>query len=126
MRSQHATERRRIGVSCSTESKRALDSLRGDSCQRDYIDGSFVTAKDEPADFDACWEPSNVVPRLLDATLVEFSDRRRAQKARFGGELFLANIPVGPGLADFLEYFQHDPNTGQPKGILAINLKDLQ
>jgi hypothetical protein len=30
------------------------------------------------------------------------------------------------GYADFLDYFQHEPNTGTPKGIAAINLEDLR
>ena len=72
-----------------------------------------------------CWDPSNVDPLLLDPTLLDFSDRRRAQKARFGGELFPSDMPAGAGYPDFLDYFQHDPDTNKPKGIVAINLKDL-
>lgn len=105
--------------------RRALDSLRRAGCRRAYVDGSFVTAKEHPSDFDACWEESNVDPLLLDPTLLDFSDRRCAQKSRFGGELFPATMPAGVGDVDFVDYFQHDPNTRQPKGIIAINLEDL-
>lgn len=84
-----------------------------------------MTVKEHPCDFDACWEESNVDPRLLDPTLLDFSDRRWAQKSRFGGELFPATVPAGVGDVDFVDYFQHDPNTRQPKGIIAINLEDL-
>jgi hypothetical protein len=103
----------------------ALDSLRRAGCRRAYIDGSFVTAKPDPSDFDVCWEERNVDPLLLDPVLMDFSDQRRAQKERFGGELFPATMPAGPGEADFLEYFQHEPKTDLPKGILAISLKNL-
>jgi hypothetical protein len=34
-------------------------------------------------------------------------------------------MPAGSGLADFLDYFQHDSETGQPKGIGAVDLRDL-
>lgn len=34
--------------------KRALKTLRAAGCRRVYIDGSFVTAKSKPGDFDAC------------------------------------------------------------------------
>ena len=105
--------------------RRALDSLRDAGCRRVYVDGSFVTAKEDPADFDVCWEESNVDPRLLDSTLLDFSERRRAQKERFGGELFPATMPAGPGYADFLDYFQHERATNAPKGIVAIDLEDL-
>ena len=36
--------------------KAALDNLKAAGCRRAYIDGSFVTAKEHPGDFDACWE----------------------------------------------------------------------
>ena len=36
--------------------KSALDTLRQAGCERAYIDGSFVTNKEVPNDFDACWE----------------------------------------------------------------------
>ena len=32
----------------------ALLSLKDSGCRRVYIDGSFVTAKEEPGDFDGC------------------------------------------------------------------------
>lgn len=103
---------------------RALEALRRAGCRRAYIDGSFVTAKGEPSDFDVCWEESNVDPLLLDPVLMDFSDQRRAQKERFGGELFPATTPAGPGYADFLDYFQHERGTETPKGIVVIDLKD--
>ncbi len=34
----------------------ALESLEGAGCRTAYVDGSFVTAKELPNDFDACWE----------------------------------------------------------------------
>jgi hypothetical protein len=92
---------------------------------RVYVNGSFVTAKDQPGDFDACWQASNVDPALLDPTLLDFSDRRRAQKAKFGGELFPAEVPADPAGTRFLDYFQQDKTTGARKGILALDLKDL-
>lgn len=105
--------------------RRALQALRAAGCRRAYVDGSFVTAESDPADFDVCWEESNVDPMLLDPVLMDFSNRRRAQKDRFGGELFPATMPAGPGDADFLDYFQHDRETEARKGIVAIDLQDL-
>ena len=43
----------------------AIDSLRRAGCRTVYIDGSFVTGKEVPNDFDACWE-EGVAPKLLD------------------------------------------------------------
>jgi Family of unknown function (DUF6932) len=105
--------------------RRALDSLGHAGCRRVYVDGSFVTAKETPADFDACWEVSIVDPMLLDPTLLDFSNARQAQEAKLGGELFPAEVPAKPGGMRFLEYFQHDKDTGASKGILSLDLNEL-
>ncbi len=93
-------------------------------CGALYIDGSFVTAKQVPDDFDACWETSGVNPRLLDPVFFDFANKRAAQKARFKGELFLANYIAAPGIT-FLDFFQKDKNTGMPKGIVSLDLGSL-
>jgi hypothetical protein len=105
--------------------RRALASLREAGCHRAYIDGSFVTAKEEPGDFDACWETVGVDSSLLDPVLLEFADARAAQKERFGGELFPAEVIADPDGTRFLDYFQRDKLTGEPKGIVVLNLEEL-
>ena len=54
--------------------KCALESLCDAGCRRAYVDGSFVTAREHPSDFDACWEESEVDPVLLDPALLDFSN----------------------------------------------------
>jgi Family of unknown function (DUF6932) len=101
----------------------AIDSLHAAGCSRVYLDGSFVTEKDEPGDFDACWEAGSVDPASLDPVLLDFSDRRTAQKTKLGGELFPAQLAAEPGGTMFLEFFRHDRLTREPKGIIAIDLE---
>ena len=103
----------------------ALRSLKYAGCRTAYLDGSFVTAKELPADFDACWEIAGVDADRLDRELLDFSNRRAAQKARYGGELFPAEIAAEPAGTTFLDYFQRDRDTGQPKGMIAIDLEAL-
>ena len=43
-------------------------------CRRAYVDGSFVTAKEVPGDFDGCWEAEDVDPDALDPVLLDFLD----------------------------------------------------
>lgn len=105
--------------------RRALDSLRAAGCRRAYVDGSFVTTKDEPGDFDACWEAAGVDPNLVDPVLLTFANRRASQKARFGGELFPADWDADPHGTRFLDYFQQDNVTGERKGIVALDLEGL-
>jgi hypothetical protein len=103
----------------------ALENLRDAGCQRAYIDGSFVTAKEEPGDFDACWETAGVNASLLDSVLLEFGNARSGQKERFRGELFPAEAIADPDGTRFLDYFQRDKLTGEPKGIVALDLEEL-
>ncbi|MGH9855415.1 MAG: DUF6932 family protein, partial [Blastocatellia bacterium] len=70
--------------------KAALENLQQAGCPEVYIDGSFVTAKAEPQDFDGCWSKVGVDPDKLDPVLLDFSQDRAAQKAKYGGELFIA------------------------------------
>jgi hypothetical protein len=102
----------------------ALLLLKDSGCRRVYIDGSFVTAKEQPGDFDGCWEVGGVDPDKLDPVLLEFANRRAAQKAKYYGELFLANAGADPAGTRFIDFFQFDKD-GQPKGIISLDLKDL-
>jgi len=87
-----------------------------------YIDRSFVTSKLEPGDFDACWSVENVDGDMLDQVFLTFDDGRKAQKKRFGGELFPAELPEGLSGRTFVDFFQTDKETGARKGIVAIAL----
>jgi hypothetical protein len=102
--------------------KAALDALRVAGCRRAYIDGSFVTAKKLPGDFDGCWDTESVDLDALDPVLLTFDQGRAAQKAKYFGELFPARLTEGGSGATFLEFFQTDRETGEAKGIIAIDL----
>lgn len=100
----------------------ALDSLSKANCQFVYIDGSFVTEKENPNDYDGCWDITGVDPDLLDPILLNFDNERAAQKIKYLGELFPAQTLEGITGKTFLSFFQVDKNTGNPKGIVAIDL----
>jgi hypothetical protein len=101
---------------------RGLESLKLAGCQTVYLDGSFVTNKAEPNDFDACWESEGVRGRLLDPVLLTFADSRAAQKAKYFGEFFIADQEVTPDGLRFLDFFQLT-RSGEAKGIIAIDLR---
>ena len=91
-------------------------------CGRVWINGSFVTAKDEPGDFDCVWSPAGVDRILLEEIgpeLLDLSDQRAAQKARFGGE-FLPNVIEATSGQEFAAFFQSSRD-GVPKGIVVID-----
>ena len=105
--------------------KEALQALRAAGCKRVYVDGSFVTAKEVPNDWDGCWDTDGVDLRTLDPLLRQFANKRAAQKAKFLGEFFPADMTEGGAGKMFLEFFQTDKETGDAKGIVALDLERL-
>lgn len=99
----------------------AAAALAKAGCRRLYLDGSFVTGKPHPEDFDCCWDVAGVDAKLLDPVLLDFSDGRAAQKRRFGGELFVSALP-GAHESTFLQFFQVEKSSGVPKGIVELAL----
>ncbi len=105
--------------------KAALENLKDAGCRTAYIDGSFVTRKAIPNDYDACWEEVGVDPVILDPVLLTFDPGRVTQKAKYLGELFPASVTADADGLSFLEFFQTDSETGKAKGIVAMDLGDL-
>lgn len=101
----------------------AMIHLKAAGARTIYIDGSFVTSKPKPIDFDACYDRETVdfenlrvnAPRLFN-----YSDRA-AQKAKYRGEIFPSDQPVGNYGENSLEFFQIDRQQNR-KGIIAIDL----
>ena len=102
----------------------ALIALQQAGCGAVYIDGSFVTSKDLPGDYDACWDINSVDVTLLDPTFLDFSNSRKAQKTKYAGEFFPAQMPEGMSGKTFLEFFQED-RYGNRKGIVALDLTQI-
>jgi hypothetical protein len=100
----------------------ALEPLYLAGCQGVYVDGSFVTAKPVPGDFDACWDSTGVDLLMLQRLEPAFSDLtppRTAQKQRFKGEFFPAAMPADTFGRSFLEFFQFYRQS-RPKGIVLL------
>ena len=101
----------------------ALKDLSAAGCQRVYINGSFVTAKEVPGDYDLCWGIDGVNPEKLNPVLLDFSPKGRSiMKEKYKGDLFPAEIPEGASGKLFLDFFQTDKITGEPKGIIALDI----
>jgi hypothetical protein len=96
--------------------EQAIKHLKDAKCKILYVDGSFVSQKVEPKDFDACWDPTGVdFKKLSDMypVLLEFIPDTKKQKIKYGGELFPS--------PKFLSFFQKDRDDS-PKGIIKLNL----
>ena len=99
----------------------ALRELQKAGCKKVYVDGSFATSKEIPGDYDCCWETDDVDPDLLDPILLTSDNRSAAQKTKYLGELFPISGQDGNQRA-ILDFFQVDKETGQAKGIVALDL----
>ncbi len=100
------------------------DALRGFSrlpvARRCGSTEAFVTDKEAPGDYDACWEPRDVNPMLLDPLLLDFSRvGRTASKSRYQGDLLIAGVELDSGLP-FVEFFQQTRD-GHRKGIVLLD-----
>ena len=100
----------------------ACAKLQLAGCLTIYLDGSFVTSKPKPRDFDACWDPAGVDGRKLHPVFLQFANNRAAQKSAFKGEFFPSSAISGNTGLPFVAFFQRDRFTGQQKGIISISL----
>ncbi len=106
--------------------ERAIDILRKCGCTVIYIDGSFITNKLEPNDYDACWEGvfANVYSnmQIIEPVFLDFSNGRKKQKEKYKGEIFPAEFIADSKGTTYLEFFQQIRYKIDKKGIVAIKL----
>lgn len=101
---------------------RAARNLAQAGCKRLFLDGSFVTDKPWPGDYDACWDPCGVNCQLMDPVFSSFAEGRAAQKAKFNGEFFPSTNRADAAGRTFVDFFQIEKFTGLQKGIVLIDL----
>lgn len=104
---------------------KACIALRVAGVQYLYLDGSFVSAKRNPGDWDACYSGKGVDSSKMDPVLLDYTNRREAQKKKYQGEVFVAEADATGLREPYLSFFQKDKNTGRPKGLLCIDLGTL-
>lgn len=105
--------------------ERAIEEFKNAGSTKIFIDGSFVTEKKNPGDYDALYDLDEIDENKIDNRLVDASiPGREAQKRTYQGEFFPmyanATSPVG---SRFIDFFQKDKKTNQPKGIIRIDLR---
>jgi hypothetical protein len=104
---------------------RVIPLLQHADCSRLWLNGSFITTKEEPADIDACYDRCDI--SRLDLRLYPVHGlQRREQKRDFGCEVFpaeaIAELDSSGLPCSFRNFFQKDRNES-PKGIIELSLK---
>ncbi|MBC6454742.1 MAG: hypothetical protein GDA43_17330 [Hormoscilla sp. SP5CHS1] len=98
-----------------------MKQLKAAGCRTIYINGSFVTNKFNPGDFDACWDREEVDMDYLKInapTLLKINEPA-AQKAKYRGEVYPSDQPID-NITSY-DFFQRD-RFGNSKGLVAIDL----
>jgi hypothetical protein len=97
-----------------------LKALAVADCSALWLDGSFVSNKELPGDYDACWDPTGMNGSRIDPRLLDFSPSgRHAIKSKYLGDLLIAGVEQGSGLA-FVDFFQQTRD-GRAKGIILLD-----
>jgi len=102
-----------------------IDHLKAVGCKSLFIDGSFVTGKEMPNDYDACWDVTGVKFESVDPLLLDGSDEGKSGiEAKYGGDIRPDKFSPLESDATYFEFFQIDRN-GEPKGIIQLVLTEF-
>jgi hypothetical protein len=100
--------------------KMLLDELSKVGCKSIYVDGSFVTDKELPGDYDLCWKMDGVFVEDLDPVLLNYTAEGKVRiEGKYRGDIRGAEFSVKETGATYLVFFQHDRN-GIAKGVVEL------
>ena len=87
-----------------------------------YIDGSFITNKDEPNDIDGCWVWNPGIDKdLLDDVFKDRKPPRQKMIERYGVDFLIHGYDLGSDGQPIEGWFQTDDD-GNEKGMLLLKL----
>lgn len=84
-----------------------------------YIDGSFITNKDDPIDVDGCWVWNQRVDVKLLDPVFKTKNQKENMKQKYGIHFFIHGYDRGADGRPIERWFQEDEN-GNGKGILLL------
>jgi hypothetical protein len=99
---------------------KVIEILKTANCSEVYLDGSFITAKTHPNDFDLCYETTGLQPTKSFKPLLTLDIETR--QAAYGGDIF-PRMPEPPFRSDHVRLWQTDKN-GDAKGIIRTVLRE--
>lgn len=97
-----------------------LNELANVRCSAVYVDGSFVTDKEIPGDYDLCWKMEGVLIENLDPVLMNYTLKGKKKiEEKYRGDIRGAEFSVRETGASYLNFFQHDRD-GKAKGVVEL------
>ncbi len=89
--------------------KKLILHLKAVGCRALYVDGSFVTDREIPNDYDACWDVHGVKAEIQD---------------KYKGDIRPDSFSPMETSGTYLEFFQMDRD-GNRKGIIRLSLEEI-
>ena len=106
--------------------KTLITHLKTVQCRNLYVDGSFVTVKVVPNDYDACWEMQGVKIELIDPVLLAFDDDgKRKMQEKYLGDIRPDICSPTETDGTYLEFFQIGRDR-EAKGIVQLSLGEIE
>jgi len=99
--------------------KKLSSHLKEAGCNTLFVDGSFITNKEVPGDYDALWDPAGVTNKI-DPDLLQ-RNRIEQRREKYLGDVFV-HVPELGGFPH-LKHFQEDKDDLSPKGIIKVDLR---
>lgn len=105
--------------------RRALLNLQSAGCSAAIVDGSFVSRKEEPEDYDLAFDPVGVNGGLVDPVLRRHDDQRKSMKAKYFGDVFpWGTVACATTRLIYRDFFQRD-RSGVAKGVVLLDVTSV-
>lgn len=101
----------------------ACQELRSAGCGKVFVGGSFVTSKEFPSDYDACWDTVGVSCNLDPVIYDDNLGIERREKYR--GDWLMGGCEPGP-TGEFFRFLSRDKVTGEERGMIGIKLRMVE
>ena len=101
----------------------ACRDLRAAGCSKIFVGGSYVTSKEFPGDYDACWDPVGVSGTL--DPLIYDENFRIERREKYRGDLLIGDCDAGPSGANF-RFLSKDRVSGEERGMIGIKLRMVE
>lgn len=104
--------------------KLGIRDIEESGCTIIYLDGSFITNKPKPGDYDVCYHSHRIDFSKLEElhpVFFDFDDECKSQKEKYLGE-FWPSTYYTDGFHTILDGFKMDIYTRKKKGIIEINI----
>ncbi len=100
----------------------ACEMFQNAQVDRIWVDGSFVTDKEEPGDIDGCWGASDKNKICWDKVDPVFAGDRKGMKTKYGLDFFYAGVIERGSGKPFPKFFQSSRDD-EAKGIVLVELR---